>query len=123
MNPLNRPKKEDKKKKLIEERKKLRSSLQEKRDIRTGNSTARPNNSTAPTSYADAARSPPHQTPTQPPTPGSIGEAFTQLKDPECVNMFRIIKKYISISKSNKTTAEKFTEIMILLEIDNTLNV
>ncbi|GFT36218.1 hypothetical protein NPIL_671551 [Nephila pilipes] len=97
--------------------------LTEKRETRTGTSTARPNNSTAPTSYADAARSTPHQAPTQSQAPGSIGEAFTQLKDPECVHMFRIIKKYISISKSNKSTADKFTEIMTLLEIDNTFNV
>ncbi|GFT13743.1 hypothetical protein NPIL_646071 [Nephila pilipes] len=112
-----------KRKKLIEERQKLRTSLKEKREARTGNSTAHPNNSTTPTSYADAARSTPQQTPPQNQAPGSIGDAFNQLKDPECVHMFQIIKKYISISKSKKSTADKFTEIMTLLEIDNTFNV
>ncbi|GFT78678.1 hypothetical protein NPIL_522921 [Nephila pilipes] len=41
INPLNRPKKEDKKKQATEERMKLRNTLKEKRDNRTGASTAR----------------------------------------------------------------------------------
>ncbi|GFU38852.1 uncharacterized protein NPIL_35121, partial [Nephila pilipes] len=122
MNPLNRPKKEDKKKKATEERQKLRAALKEKSDIRTGANTARPNNHTAPTTYAEAAKSSPAQAP-QTQAPGSIGDTFNQLKDPECINMFQIIKKYLAIAKSNKSTADKFTEIMTLLEIDNIINV
>ncbi|GFS79516.1 hypothetical protein NPIL_141191, partial [Nephila pilipes] len=52
MNPLNRPKKEDKKKKASEERQKLRAALKEKSEIRTGVNTARP-------------KATPHQQPTQ----------------------------------------------------------
>ncbi|GFT39845.1 hypothetical protein NPIL_24131 [Nephila pilipes] len=122
MNPLNRPKKEDKKKKAAEDRRKLRAALKRKNELRTGVSTVRPNGHTTPTSYAEAARSSPAQAP-QTQSPGSISDAFNQLKDPECVKMFHIIKKYISISKSNNSTADKFNEIMTLLEIDNMLNV
>ncbi|GFU24743.1 hypothetical protein NPIL_350181 [Nephila pilipes] len=122
MNPLNRPKKEDKQKKAAEDRQKLRTALREKNAIRTGVNPPRPNNHTTPTSYAEAAKSSPAPAP-QTQSPGSISDAFNQLKDPECVKMFHIIKKYISISKSNKPTADKFNEIMTLLEIDNMINV
>ncbi|GFU56738.1 hypothetical protein NPIL_320571 [Nephila pilipes] len=108
----------EKKKQANEERQKLKSALKEKREARLGMSTARPDNRTAPTSYAEAAKSSPAQVP-QPQALGSIGEAFNQLKDPECVHMFQIIKKYIAISESNKSTSDKFTEMMTLLEIDS----
>ncbi|GFS70653.1 hypothetical protein NPIL_331571 [Nephila pilipes] len=122
MNPLNRPKKDDKKKKASEERQKLRTILKEKSTARTSAGAAQPNNHTTPTTYAEAAKGPSASTP-QLQTPGSIGDAFNQLRDPECVKMFQIIKKYIAISKSTKPTADKFNEIMTLLEIDNMLNV
>ncbi|GFS84541.1 hypothetical protein NPIL_312751 [Nephila pilipes] len=122
MNPLNRPKKDDKKKKATEERQKLKAILKGKSTARTGTSAAQPNSHTTPTTYAEAAKGPSAPTP-QPQSPGSISDAFNQLRDPECVKMFRIIKNYITISKSTKSTADKFNEIMTLLEIDNMLNI
>ncbi|GFS84536.1 hypothetical protein NPIL_312731 [Nephila pilipes] len=122
MNPLNRPKKEDKQKKAAEDRQKLRAALKEKSAIRTGANPPRSNNHTTPASYAEAAKSSLAPAP-QTQSPSSISDAFNQLKDPECVKMFHIIKKYITISKSKKPTADKFNEIMTLLEIDNMINV
>ncbi|GFT38903.1 hypothetical protein NPIL_615391, partial [Nephila pilipes] len=55
MNPLNRPKKDEKKKSTNEHRLKLQTILKEKREVRT----TRPVNHTAPTTYAEAARSSP----------------------------------------------------------------
>ncbi|GFU38871.1 hypothetical protein NPIL_161461 [Nephila pilipes] len=112
---LLKPKKEDKKKQATKERLKLRNTLREKRDSRTGPSMARPNIYTAPASYAEAAKSSPATaSPTQ--APGSISDTFAQLKDPECV---QILKKYIALSKSGNSTADRFTKIMAFLEIDN----
>ncbi|GFT94447.1 hypothetical protein NPIL_487641 [Nephila pilipes] len=63
--PMNPPKKEDKQKKAAEDRQKLRAALKEKNAIRTGVSTARPNDRTTPTSYAEAAKI----SPSPPPPP------------------------------------------------------
>ncbi|GFU19981.1 hypothetical protein NPIL_518431 [Nephila pilipes] len=82
MNPLNRPKKEDKQKKAAEDRQKLRTALREKSAIRTGINPPRPNNHTTPASYAEAAKSSLAPAP-QTQSPGSISDAFNQLKDPE----------------------------------------
>ncbi|GFT08170.1 hypothetical protein NPIL_249291 [Nephila pilipes] len=120
MNPLNRPKKDDKKKTSNEHRIKLQSILKEKREVRA----TRPVNHTTPTTYAEAARSTPVET-TQdsnkspPPTSSSnITDIFQQLKDPECLEMFSILKQYIQISKSGKSISDRFTQIMTLLKID-----
>ncbi|GFT78110.1 nucleic-acid-binding protein from transposon X-element [Nephila pilipes] len=94
----------------------------EKREERT----ARPNSHTTPTSYAEALKTPTDNSPqvTLPTTStpqahsSNITDLFQQLKDPECIEMFRILKKFIAISKSGKPTSDRFTEIMTLLQID-----
>ncbi|GFU24986.1 putative RNA-directed DNA polymerase from transposon X-element, partial [Nephila pilipes] len=74
----------------------------EKKEART----TRPVIHTAPTTYAEAARSSPVETTQdsdQLPSPASssnITNIFQQLKDPECLEMFSILKQYIQISKS-----------------------
>ncbi|GFT87746.1 hypothetical protein NPIL_574021 [Nephila pilipes] len=122
MNPLNKPKKDNKKTASNEQRMKLKNILKEKREERT----TRPNLHTTPTSFAEALKNPveknlPVTSPTTP-TPqahsSNITNIFEQLKDPECVEMFQILKKYIQISKSGKSTSERFTAIMTLLQID-----
>ncbi|GFT69249.1 RNA-directed DNA polymerase from mobile element jockey, partial [Nephila pilipes] len=124
MNPLNRPKKEEKKKSATEHRQKIQSILKEKRE----NRTSRPVNHTTPTTYAEAAKSSPvapNQAASTSPPPtssSSVTDIFNQLKDPECLEMFGILKKYIEISKSGKSISERFTQIMALLKIDQ-LNV
>ncbi|GFT51030.1 RNA-directed DNA polymerase from mobile element jockey [Nephila pilipes] len=124
MNPLNRPKKEEKKKSATEHRQKLQSILKEKRESRT----SKPDNHTTPTTYAEAAKSSPvapnqaANTSPPPASSSSITDIFNQLKDPECLEMFGILKKYIEISKSGKSISERFTQIMALLKIDQ-LNV
>ncbi|GFS69969.1 hypothetical protein NPIL_387381 [Nephila pilipes] len=90
--------------------------------------TARSDLHTTPTTYAEAAKSSPVITIQENnpfPIPASntnINDIFKQLKDPECLEMFGILKKFIAISKSGKSTSERFTEIMALLQIDQ-LNV
>ncbi|GFU02301.1 hypothetical protein NPIL_667481 [Nephila pilipes] len=85
MNPLNRPKKDEKKKSTNEHRLKLQTILKEKREVRT----TRPVSHTAPTTYAEAAKSSPVETiqdSNQSPSPASssnITNIFQQLKDPE----------------------------------------
>ncbi|GFT74678.1 hypothetical protein NPIL_704641 [Nephila pilipes] len=126
MNPLNKPKKDNKKSASNEQRMKLKSILKEKREERI----ARPNLHTTPISYAEALKNPVEKNPqsTSPATStpqahsSSITDIFQQLKDPECVEMFQILKKYIEISKSGKSTSDRFTAIMTLLQID-TINV
>ncbi|GFT33511.1 hypothetical protein NPIL_555521 [Nephila pilipes] len=92
MNPLNRPKKENEKSKATEELQKLKKILKENRDVRRGISSTSPANHTAPATYADAAIGL-HGAAPQP--PGSIGDTLNQLKDPECMDMFGILKKFI----------------------------
>ncbi|GFT86671.1 hypothetical protein NPIL_112191 [Nephila pilipes] len=120
MNPLNRPKKEEKKKSANEHRQKLQNILKEKRESRT----SKPDYHTAPTTYAEAAKSSPvasSQVYNLSPSPASssnITDIFQQLKDPECLEMFGVLKKYIEISKSGKSISDRFTQIMALLKID-----
>ncbi|GFT66171.1 hypothetical protein NPIL_246331 [Nephila pilipes] len=122
MNPLNRPKKDTKKSATNEQRIKLKNILKEKREERT----ARPTPHTTPTSYAEALKTPIENSPqvilpaTSTPQAHSsnITDIFQQLKDPECIEMFRMLKKFIAISKSGKSTSDQFTEIMTLLQID-----
>ncbi|GFT84025.1 hypothetical protein NPIL_297041 [Nephila pilipes] len=77
----------------------------EKRESRT----SRPVNHTTPTTYAEAAKSSPvalNQAASTSPPPtsnSSVTDIFNQLKDPECLEMFGILKKYIEISKSATT--------------------
>ncbi|GFU11555.1 hypothetical protein NPIL_155201 [Nephila pilipes] len=124
MNPLNRPKKENKKLTSNEQRMKLKSILKEKREVRA----VRPDHHTTPASYADALKTPAAISPRNPePTAAqssgsNITELFKQLHDPECIEMFQILKKFIAISKSGKPTSDRFTEITTLLQID-TINV
>ncbi|GFS67201.1 hypothetical protein NPIL_416291 [Nephila pilipes] len=122
MNPLNRPKKEDKKASTNEQRLKLKNILKEKRETRT----SRPAFHTAPISYAEAAKNSPAPT-SQDPSPttstsqastSNITDIFQQLKDPECLEMFSILKQYIIISKSGKSVSERFTAIATLLQIN-----
>ncbi|GFU16378.1 hypothetical protein NPIL_244681 [Nephila pilipes] len=122
MNPLNRPKKDTKKSATNEQRIKLKNILKEKREERT----ARPNLHTTPSTYAEALKTSLEYnpqvinptTPTPQASSSNINDIFQQLKDPECIEMFRILKKIIAISKSGKPTSDCFTEIMTLLQID-----
>ncbi|GFS58614.1 hypothetical protein NPIL_254631 [Nephila pilipes] len=122
MNPLNRPKKEDKKSSANEQRLKLKNILKEKREIRA----SRPAFHTALISYAEATKNSPAPTSqdsspttsTSQASTSNITDIFQQLKDPECLEMFTILKKYIIISKSGKSVSERFTEIAALLQIN-----
>ncbi|GFS89822.1 hypothetical protein NPIL_545611 [Nephila pilipes] len=99
---------------------KLKSILKEKREIRA----VRPDHHTTPASYADALKTPTTITPQNPeptaaqPQSSNITELFKQLHDPECIEMFQMLKKFIAISKSGKSKSDRFTEIMSLLQID-----
>ncbi|GFU31414.1 hypothetical protein NPIL_569461 [Nephila pilipes] len=105
-----------------EQRIKLKNILKEKREERT----ALPNLHTTPSTYAEALKNPVENSPQviNPTTPtpqassSNITDTFQQLKDPECIEMFRMLKKFIAISKSGKSTSDRFTEIMTLLQID-----
>ncbi|GFS99914.1 hypothetical protein NPIL_329901 [Nephila pilipes] len=122
MNPLNRPKKDDKKTSANEQRLKLKNILKEKRE----NRASRPAFHTAPMSYAEATKNSPAPasqdtsptTSTSQASTSNINEIFQQLKDPECLEMFTVLKKFISISKSGKSVSERFTEIAALLQIN-----
>ncbi|GFT82446.1 hypothetical protein NPIL_609451 [Nephila pilipes] len=104
------------KEKIPEERLRLKNILEEKREEKKNNSTSRPANHTAPKSYTDAL-SPP-AAPNQESTCTNVSEIFNQLKSKNCVEMFKILKKFIEISNSGKPGSERFTAIMELLEID-----
>ncbi|GFU18002.1 hypothetical protein NPIL_142051 [Nephila pilipes] len=122
MNPLNRPKKDDKKTSANEQRLKLKNILKEKREHRD----SRPAFHTAPISYAEATKNSPAPasqdtsptTSTSQASTSNINEIFQQLKDPECLEMFTVLKKFISISKSGKSVSDRFTEIAALLQIN-----
>ncbi|GFU43018.1 hypothetical protein NPIL_390101 [Nephila pilipes] len=105
MNPLNRPKKEDKKTSANEHRQKLKNILKEKRESRAPRLVSH----TTSASYAEGSKNSPASTSqdTSPTTShaqastSNINEIFKQLKDPKCIEMFGILKKFISISKSD----------------------
>ncbi|GFS68661.1 hypothetical protein NPIL_537041, partial [Nephila pilipes] len=91
-----------KKKSANEHRQKLQNILREKRETRT----SKPDYHTVPTTYAEAAKCSPvassqaNNTSPSPASSSNITDIFQQLKDPECLEMFGILKKYIEISKS-----------------------
>ncbi|GFT45798.1 hypothetical protein NPIL_653711 [Nephila pilipes] len=105
-----------------EHQQELKNILKEKRESRA----PRPVSHTTSATYAEVTKNSPAPTsqdnsPTTTSAPASISninEIFKQLKDPECLEMFGILKKFIAISKSGKSTLERFAEIMALLQID-----
>ncbi|GFT87816.1 putative RNA-directed DNA polymerase from transposon X-element [Nephila pilipes] len=95
--------------------------MKEKREVRA----VRPDHHTTPASYADALKTPititpqnPEPTATQPQS-SNITELFKQLHDPECIEMFQMLKKFIAISKSGKSKSDRFTEIIPPTNIRN----
>ncbi|GFR23853.1 hypothetical protein TNCT_11191 [Trichonephila clavata] len=58
--------------------------------------------------------------PTPEPSAKSSKEIFstlTQLKDPEVREMFEVLSQFVNISKSNRSRAEKFSELSSLLDL------